>query len=227
MMDAVTPEERYAAIVSALTGRPGVTGGPGSAGPANRFGAGGLKVGGRIFAMLAGGRLVVRLPRERVDALVAAGEGERFDPRRDGRLMREWLAVDPAAGPRWLSLAGEALAFVGPRSALPDLLERVRAVLAGRTDVEEKRMVGGRSFMVAGSLCCGVTGGALMVRVGPEACGWALAQPHVRPLELAGRRPAGYVCVDLEGVPTDEALAAWVRRGVDFVSTLQPGRSGG
>lgn len=221
----MTPDERYAAIVEALSGRPGVTGGPAAAGPANRFGSGGLKVGGRIFAMLSGGRLVVKLPRARVDALVAAGEGERFDPRRDGRLMREWLSVDPAAEARWLPLATEALAFVGRGAAPappPDLLGRVRAALAGRTDVEEKRMVGGRSFMVAGSLCCGVTGGALMARVGTEAAGWALAQPHVRPLELAGRRPAGYVCVDPEGLPTDEALAAWVARAVDFVSTLGP-----
>jgi hypothetical protein len=34
----------------------------------------------------------------------------------------------------------------------------VRRVLAGRGDVIEMRMVGGRSFMVGGHLCCGVTG---------------------------------------------------------------------
>jgi len=44
--------------------------------------------------------------------------------------------------------------------------ERLRAHFAGRADVAEKRMVGGLSFVVNGNMCCGVTGSALMVRVG-------------------------------------------------------------
>lgn len=98
--------------------------------------------------------------------------------------------------------------------------ERVRRVLSGRDDIVEKRMVGGLSFMVNGSMCCGVTSTALMVRVGPEAYERALAQPHVRPMKFAGRPLAGYVCIDPEGCRTDAALAKWVQRGIDFVSTL-------
>jgi hypothetical protein len=52
----------------------------------------GLRVGGRIFAMLAGGALVVKLPKDRVDQLVASGVGARFDPGH-GRVMREWVTV--------------------------------------------------------------------------------------------------------------------------------------
>jgi hypothetical protein len=47
-----------------------------------------------------------------VDALVASGDGERFDPRRDGRLMKEWLSVAPTSQLAWRDLAREALAFV-------------------------------------------------------------------------------------------------------------------
>lgn len=106
-----------------------------------------------------------------------------------------------------------------------ELAERVRRILAGRPDVVEQRMVGGLSFMVNGSLCCGVTGTGLMVRVGRDAHADMLAQPHVRPMEFAGRRLAGYVCVEPAGCRTDAALAAWVQRGLDFVATLSPGRS--
>lgn len=74
--------------------------------------------------------------------------------------------------------------------------------------------------MVGGSMCCGVTGAALMVRVGTEAREWTLAQPHVRPMEFAGRPLAGFVCVDPGGYRTEGALAAWVQRGIEFVSTL-------
>lgn len=98
--------------------------------------------------------------------------------------------------------------------------ERVRQILSERHDVVEKRMIGGLSFMVNGNMCCGVTSNALMVRVGAEARDWALAQPHVRPMEFAGRSLAGFVLVDPEGYQTDTSLAAWVQRGIDFVSTL-------
>lgn len=110
-----TAEERFAAIVEALRGEPGVTA-PSDEPPVQRgFGADALKIHGKIFAMLSGGRLVIKLPQARVDALVAAGEGARFDPRRDGRLMKEWLVVAPMAEERWLALAREARAFVGAR----------------------------------------------------------------------------------------------------------------
>lgn len=100
------------------------------------------------------------------------------------------------------------------------VVERVRHILAGRTDVVEKRMVGGRSFMLGGHLCCGVTGTAVMVRVGPQRHEWALGEPHVRPMTFAGRPLTGYVCVDPPGHATDDALRTWVGRGVDYVSTL-------
>jgi hypothetical protein len=104
------PEERFAALVEAFLSNPDVTPPEGSAAK-QRFGSAGLRIHGRIFAMLAHGRLVVKLPRPRVDALAAAGEGERFDAGK-GRPMNEWLSLDPASSQEWLALAREALAFV-------------------------------------------------------------------------------------------------------------------
>jgi TfoX/Sxy family transcriptional regulator of competence genes len=75
-----------------------------------RFGSNGLKANGKIFAMLAQSTVVVKMPRERVDALVSAGAGERFDPGH-GRLMKEWIALRGDTR-RWLALAREAHAFV-------------------------------------------------------------------------------------------------------------------
>jgi len=75
------------------------------------FGAGALKVGGKIFAMPAQGTLVLKLPAARVDALVAAKRGKRFDPGH-GRVMKQWIALD-GGEKDWLSLAREARAFVG------------------------------------------------------------------------------------------------------------------
>lgn len=96
-------------VVRAFTGKPGVTIGPG-------WGRGGivLKRGGKIFAMLVRGHFVAKLARRRVDELVDAGVGVRFDPRHDGRVMKEWLQVDEAAARQWSSLAREAFAFLDP-----------------------------------------------------------------------------------------------------------------
>jgi TfoX/Sxy family transcriptional regulator of competence genes len=103
------------------------------------------------------------------------------------------------------------------------MAERVRRMLSGRRDLVEKKMMGGICFMVSGNMCCGVSASALMVRAGRDAYQRMLAQPHVRPLEFAGRRPTGFVLVDRGACRTDTALARWVKRGIDFVSTL-PGR---
>ena len=73
----------------------------------------GLKVNGKIFAMLWRGQLVTKLPKARVDALVSAGDGERFAPR-PGRLMKEW-AVVKAGSADWTALAKEAHRFVRGR----------------------------------------------------------------------------------------------------------------
>jgi hypothetical protein len=71
-----------------------------------------LRVSSKIFAMLSRGELVLKLPRQRVDHIVAAGHGTRFDPRRNGRVMKEWVSVSDARLDGWPELADEALAFV-------------------------------------------------------------------------------------------------------------------
>jgi len=103
---------RYAAVVKAMAGKGGVT--HSEPDDSKRgFGANALKINKKIFAMLASDdRFVVKLPRARVDALVAGGQGERFDPRHNGRAMREWLVVGAGREARWLPLAREALEFV-------------------------------------------------------------------------------------------------------------------
>ena len=106
-----TPEERFAMVVGELLHYSDVT--PPSDGPQKKgFGSSELKVHNKIFAMLVRGKLVVKLPRSRVDALVATGDGERFDPRHDGRLMKEWIVLETTSDDQWLILAKEAMEFV-------------------------------------------------------------------------------------------------------------------
>lgn len=73
-----------------------------------------MKLRGKIFAMLVRGEFVAKIPRARVDELVAAGRGRRFEPG-TGRVMREWFV---AAGVSEAALAEEAFALAGGLSAL-------------------------------------------------------------------------------------------------------------
>ena len=106
--DSSSTEQRFAQIVTALQRHKGVTG-PRSTGGRRGFGSSALKLDGKIFAMMSSkGAFVVKLSRARVDELVAAAVGERFDPGH-GRVMKEWLAVRDESRSDWLALAREAL----------------------------------------------------------------------------------------------------------------------
>ena len=83
-----------------------------------RFGAEALRVHGCIFAMLVSGSLVVKLPAERVDALIAAGLGGPFATGR-GRPMKEWVTVAGDDRAVWRDLSREALDFVRSRTGKP------------------------------------------------------------------------------------------------------------
>lgn len=99
-------DEEYAELVDAFVGRAGVT--PPEA-HGRGFGSHALKVDGRIFAMHVRGHLVVKLPRHRVESLVADGSGGPFDAN-TGTPKKEWLTVlDDASGH---DLADEAYAHV-------------------------------------------------------------------------------------------------------------------
>jgi hypothetical protein len=73
------------------------------------FGSSALMVKGTIFAMMSSkNEFVVKLSKDRVDALVASGTGKRFEPR-PGRFMKEWIVL-PVNGADWIALAKEARA---------------------------------------------------------------------------------------------------------------------
>ena len=71
----------------------------------------GLKIGGKFFAMVVRGELVVKLPAGRVDELEASGTGRRFEPGR-GRRMKEWIGLRPDDEAACEAYMAEARGFV-------------------------------------------------------------------------------------------------------------------
>jgi hypothetical protein len=108
----VSAEGRYAVLVAKLSRHRGVS----RVTEGRGFGSSGqLKVDGRIFAMLVRDALVLKLPVRRVDELLVAGDGERFDAGK-GKPMREWFVLSPTSKRKWLPLAEEAMRFVSGKT---------------------------------------------------------------------------------------------------------------
>lgn len=75
-----------------------------------------LRVSGEFLALVdyKNSGLVVKLPRARVDELIAAGTGQPFAPA--GKVFREWVSVPEPDRKLWRDLLGEGIAFVAPKA---------------------------------------------------------------------------------------------------------------
>jgi TfoX N-terminal domain len=103
------------------------------------------------------------------------------------------------------------------------LASRVRALLDGRTDVDERRMFGGIAFLVGGNMCCGVNGDDLIARLGRDEGDALLAsEPGARPMDFTGRPMRGWLFVGPEATAEDADLERWVRRCEAFAASLPP-----
>ncbi len=96
------------------------------------------------------------------------------------------------------------------------LAERVRGALKGQPGVEEKKMMGGLTFMVRGKMCVGVLRGDVMARIAPEDHESALQRKGCREMDFTGRPSRGFVFVGPEGTGADEDLRSWIALALDF-----------
>lgn len=103
------------------------------------------------------------------------------------------------------------------------LADRIRRVLAERTDVTERHMFGGVAFMVRGHMCCGLAKERLMIRVDPAEYEDLLAEPHAAVMDFTGRPMRGFLYVDPEGLADAAALRRWLAPALRFAER-QPAR---
>ncbi len=97
------------------------------------------------------------------------------------------------------------------------LAERVRQVLLPTNLlVEEKKMMGGLTFMVDGKMCVGISKDDLMARIAPEAYESALLKKGCREMDFTGRPMKGFVFISPEGTVLDKELEYWLQLALDF-----------
>lgn len=102
-----------------------------------------------------------------------------------------------------------------------DLADRVRALIGGEHVVREQRMFGGLSFLIGGNMALAVSGrGGLLVRASPDDAEDLIGSGQAEVAIMGSRRMRGWVWVPPEQVGDDRELAAWVRRGVAYSTSL-------
>jgi hypothetical protein len=185
---------------------------------------------GQFFASFDTGSsaLVVKLPAERVSALIADGTGAPFAP--NGRRFREWVSLPRPDVELWEQVLTEAHQFAGlaaraTRAAIDELADRIREVLAGAgvTGAREQRMFGGLAFLVGGHMAVAASReGGLLLSVDRTDTAALLRRPHTRPMVMRGKELAGWLRVDEDGIRTKRQLTAWVQRGVAHARQLPP-----
>ncbi len=96
------------------------------------------------------------------------------------------------------------------------LANRLRAALAHLSEVEEKKMFRGLTFMVNGKMCVSVSGDELMCRFDPALQETAVEKNGFRTMIMKGRELKGYGYISEEGIKSKKDFDYWVSLSLDF-----------
>ena len=97
---------------------------------------------------------------------------------------------------------------------------RIKELISGWKNTEEKKMFGGICHLLNGNMFCGVHKEFLILRLGPDRAAVALKLPHVRPFDITGRPMKGWVMVAEDGFKRDKDLKNWLTKAKAFANTL-------
>ena len=97
------------------------------------------------------------------------------------------------------------------------LADRVRQSLSSKHIVfEEKKMMGGLTFMVKDKMCVGIHTENLMARIDPDVYEKALTKKGCRKMDFTGREMKGFVFIDPEGIDKEKDLNYWIDLALDY-----------
>jgi len=96
------------------------------------------------------------------------------------------------------------------------LANRVREALAGKRKVEEKKMMGGLTFMVNDKMCIGIFQDDLMLRIDPGIYEIVLEKHGCREMNFTGRPMKGFIFVSEDGYKTKKDFEYWVNLALDY-----------
>jgi TfoX/Sxy family transcriptional regulator of competence genes len=98
------------------------------------------------------------------------------------------------------------------------LAERIRNIFQEKHvhNIEEKKMMGGLTFMVNEKMCIGIVKEELMVRLDPERHDEALTRTGCRTMDFTNKPMKGFVFISPEGFDAEADLDFWVQTALDY-----------
>lgn len=96
------------------------------------------------------------------------------------------------------------------------LASRIRTLFIHQKKIEEKKMMGGLTFMVNSKMCVGILKDDLMVRLDPTVYDAALKRKGCREMNFTGKPMKGFVFVSPEGTNNKKDLLHWIDLALDF-----------
>jgi TfoX/Sxy family transcriptional regulator of competence genes len=102
------------------------------------------------------------------------------------------------------------------------LAARIESRIANIEGLEAKKMFGGIGYMIHGNMALAVHTQNMIVRVGAEQYEALLAEPVAKKFDITGKVMKGWIMVDVAGLESDDELKFWIKKGVDFASSLPP-----
>ena len=95
------------------------------------------------------------------------------------------------------------------------LADRIRRRLS-KHKVEEKKMMGGLTFMVNDKMCVGIVKDELMARINPEDHEMAIKKKGCRTMDFTKKPMKGFVFIDNRGTDNDKDLDYWIELALSY-----------
>ena len=102
------------------------------------------------------------------------------------------------------------------------LADRIRNRLREKqVSYEEKKMMGGLTFMIDDKMCIGIVKNDLMARIDPDIYEEALNRKGCKEMNFTGRPMKGFVFVEPIGIDMDDELNDWIQLCLDYNPTAK------
>lgn len=97
-----------------------------------------------------------------------------------------------------------------------ELAVRIREKLITQTDVEEKKMMGGLTFMLNGKMCVGIIGDELMCRIDPIIHDEVCLRDGCRTMDFTNRPMIGYILIEDRAIRKNEDFDYYMGLALEF-----------
>ena len=97
------------------------------------------------------------------------------------------------------------------------LAGRIRKVIINeKISFEEKKMMGGLTFVVDDKICVGVSKDDLMARIDPDKYSKALEKKSCREMDFTGRPMKEFVFIEPDGTDLNKDLEYWIKLAMEY-----------